>query len=163
MGLRMVRLIPELKSMVYLIAASMWSFFWTMVLLCFLMYGVAVYFTDVAFHRRKEHGDDDDLRRAFGTVPDAILSLYQAILGGVDWKDLMDPFMEFSGISVFVFTMYIAFATLVMLNLVTGVFLEGAQRIIREDKDSELTKSVRKLFVLDEDHYELSCEEFEEK
>ncbi|CAJ1390782.1 unnamed protein product, partial [Effrenium voratum] len=44
-----------------------------------------------------------------------------------------------------VFSMYIAFATLVMLNLVTGVFVEGAQRIAREEKEQELIKSVQKL------------------
>lgn len=32
-----------------------------------------------------------------------------------------------------------------MLNLVTGVFVEGAQRIAKEEKEQELIKSVQKL------------------
>ena len=36
-----------------------------------------------------------------------------------------------------VFSIFIAFATLVMMNLVTGVFVDGAQRIAREEKNQE--------------------------
>mmetsp|Transcript_7520 Transcript_7520/g.12241 ORF Transcript_7520/g.12241 Transcript_7520/m.12241 type:complete len:230 (+) Transcript_7520:1-690(+) len=133
------------------------------------MYGVAVYFTDIvtAYRRENQHKVKvvADLDDSWGSVVDAILSLYQAILGGVDWKDLMDPLMdEVSGISVFVFSLYIAFTTLVMLNLVTGVFVEGAQRIIREDKDSELVKQVRKMFEISDtdDDREVTWQEFEQ-
>lgn len=36
-----------------------------------------------------------------------------------------------------VFSIFIAFATLVMMNLVTGVFVDGAQRIAREEKNQD--------------------------
>ena len=40
---------------------------------------------------------------------------------------------------------------LVMLNLVTGVFVEGAQRIVKKDNDAELLRSVCKAFGLVDD------------
>lgn len=150
---RMVRLIPELKSMVYLIFASMWSFFWTMMLLILLMYCFAVYFTDLATDMaRKSLEEDgqknDDLASLWGGVGHSILSLWLAITGGDDWRNFIDVFLGHSSylLNALVFSLYIAFTTLVMLNLVTGVFVEGAQRIIREDKDSELLKLACRLF-----------------
>merc|ERR1712187_978112 len=51
------------------------------------------------------------------------------------------------------FSFYIAFATLVMLNLVTGIFVESAQTNIREDKDHEIVNQVKELFLSsDENH-----------
>ena len=49
-----------------------------------------------------------------------------------------------------------------MLNLVTGVFVEGAQRIVKEDKDAEFLKFVMKTFEqADSDkNGEISWDEF---
>jgi len=170
---RMVRLIPELKSMVYLIAASMWSFFWTLMLLVLMMFCVAVYYTEVAGDLAKDwdtEGDTgmaSDVRSMWGSVGQSMLSLFQAITGGDDWNNFIAVFQGTQYvINVLIFSVYIAFATLVMLNLVTGVFVEGAQRIIKEDKDVELLRTIRKLFMNDadvENDRELCCEEFEAK
>lgn len=166
---RMVRLIPELKSMVYLIFASMWSFFWTLVLLVLMMYCFAIFFTESATEVVKKNGLDhtstEDIRNNWGSIMKSILSLYQAITGGDDWCQFIKVF-EGEGsmyiITTLVFALYIAFATLVMLNLVTGVFVDAAQRIAKEDKDNELVKQVCKMFVLaDEDEsHEISWPEF---
>jgi hypothetical protein len=164
----MVRLIPELKSMVYLIAASMQSFIWTMVLLSLLMYGVAVHFTEViADHRDRERGNipavlEENLSGAWGSLIKSATSLYQAILGGIDWKELMDDLEQISWSATLLFAMYVAFAALVMLNLVTGVFVEGAQRIVAEDRDADLIKHAKKIFNMldDSDDNEISWEEF---
>lgn len=169
--IRMVRLIPELKSMVYLIAASMWSFFWTVVLLVLMMYCFAVYYTEVATElireRGEEHATSDSIKKQWGSIMTSILSLYQAITGGDDWRNFIDPFDGDSSstfvVNTLVFSLYIAFGTLVMLNLVTGVFVEGAQRIIKDDKDSDLVKQVCKMFIAaDEDGSSgISWDEFE--
>merc|ERR1712190_518822 len=70
--------------------------------------------------------------------------------GGDDWRNMLEVFRHDSMyvLHALVFSIYIAFATLVMLNLVTGVFVEGAQRIIREDKENECMKHAVKMFVL---------------
>lgn len=167
--LRMVRLIPELKSMVYLIAASMASFLWTLVLLILLMYGVAVHLTEVVadyLHDNAASNLDtfhvDKLDDAFGSLFKAVTSLYQSILGGIDWKELMDELNHITWTVPLLFSMYVAFAALVMLNLVTGVFVEGAQRIVSEDRDAELVKHAKKVFSIvdDSDDNEISWSEF---
>merc|ERR1719188_2844711 len=51
-----------------------------------------------------------------------------------------------------------------MLNLVTGVFVDGAQRIVREDRDKELLRLAAKLFAAaDQDgSADISADEFEQ-
>lgn len=155
---RMVRLIPALKSMVYLISASMTSFFWTGVLLLILMYVVAIYFTELATDLR--HGKSSANLERWASIGASVMSLFQAITGGDDWNNFVQ---ELPGGNTVIMALYVAFATLVMLNLVTGVFVEGAQRIAREEKDQELIKCVRRLYKVCEttNDGEVSWKEFE--
>jgi len=169
--IRLVRLVPELKSMVYLISASMHAFMWTVALLFILIYCMAVYYTELASDivKKSEFGEieQDNVKRNFGSIVTSILSLWQAISGGDDWRNFVDSFHEFDParrfINIIVFSVYIAFAGLVMLNLVTGVFVEGAQRLIQEEQDAELVRHVRKLFNLTDvdSSGEITIDEFE--
>merc|ERR1711920_863891 len=82
---RMIRLFPALKSMVILIADSMDAFFWSLMLLIMLMYALAVYLTDLlASHNEAS-------KKNWGSLSVSMMSLYQAVSGGIDWQDLTDP------------------------------------------------------------------------
>merc|ERR1712176_41958 len=140
--------------MVYLICASMWSFFWTTMLLCLLMYAKAIYLTELVAASDIDDGDRDELNEYWGTLSRSILSLYQSISGGMSWGLLIKPVMDHVsvGASIVFFSIYILFATLVMLNLVTGVFVDGAQKIIQQEKEEEMVSVLRKTFRrMDED------------
>merc|ERR1712110_179503 len=65
----------------------------------------------------------------------------------------------------FVISVYIAFATLVMLNLVTGIFVESAQTNIREDKDHEIVNQVKELFLAGDENQSgsITWKEFEKQ
>jgi hypothetical protein len=158
--MRILRLIRELHTMVGSIIGSLRSFLWTVALLFGLIYVVGVYITQiVADHMRSDPEGDfhgDGLRRYYGSLGNSILSLFQALSGGVDWEDLLTPLYLVTdwkvGITLF-YTLYIAFATFVMLNLVTGIFVDSAQTNIREDRDVELVNRVHELFIkADDDH-----------
>jgi len=148
--IRMVRLIPELKSMVYLISASMWSFIWTMVLIVLLVYCTAIFYTDTA-NRMAAKMDNGagagKIKKYWGSVGVSMLTLFEAITGGNDWCVFIDAFEGDEALLIILsFSLYVAFAMLVMLNLVTGVFVEGAQRIVKQDTDNELLRTVCKIF-----------------
>lgn len=165
---RMVRLIPELKSMVYLIVASMGSFCWTAVFLVIMMYCCGIFFTDLATDIKRNNSEiASDIELYWGDIQTSMLSLYMAISGGDDWQNFVNVFRSDSLylVSTLVFAVYIAFATLVMLNLVTGVFVEGAQRIEKENKLNELIKISAKHFSkADEDcNGEITWVEFEQQ
>lgn len=165
---RMVRLIPELKSMVYLIMASMGSFLWALALMMILIYCMAVYFTELGMEMNENSLATDDIEKHWGSVAKSTLSLYMAVTGGDDWRNFVDVFKtepRLYALTMVVFSIYIAFATLVMLNLVTGVFVEGAQRIIKEEKDHEIVNMAAKLFLDadDDNSQDLTLEEWHEQ
>lgn len=167
---RMVRLLPELKNLVCLILASMSSFVWTCVLLLLLTYMLAVYLTIMAVDVLSDKIDEPEtltrteLKEMWGSVGSSVLSIYWSITGGQDWADVIGPLNDETGNQIhnIVFCMFIAFATMVLMNLVTGVFVEGAARLAKEDRDKELSKMAHKVFRLVDDDCseELSREEF---
>merc|ERR1712032_79095 len=116
------------------------------------MYCVAVYYTELATGLSREHINESDakteLKQHWGSIMSSVFTLFMAITGGDDWANFLKAFDDGAQLVLnqCIFCIYVAFATLVMLNLVTGVFVEGAQRIIQEDKDIELVKHCRKLF-----------------
>merc|ERR1711907_39088 len=62
-----------------------------------------------------------------------------------------------------VLVLYIAFATLVMLNLVTGTFVQSAQENMREIQDMDLVNRVRELCTSTDTNHSgaISFKEFE--
>lgn len=166
--IRMVRLIASLKAMVYLILASLGSFFWTVCLMLMMMFCVAVYFTELATELQSKNASHESIQGIlshWGSLGNSVLSLYMAISGGDDWRNFIDVFVGAESpylLNTIVFSCYIAFATLVMLNLVTGVFVEGAARFIKEDKESEIMRIANRIFLsadIDENQ-ELNRDEF---
>merc|ERR1719189_1908102 len=91
----MLRFVEELRSMVCSIASSLLSLCWTIVLLMLMMYVLGVYITQVIVDKGQEEPDifrqSEELFKYYGTLPRTVLSLFQAMTGGVDWDDLLRP------------------------------------------------------------------------
>lgn len=150
--LRVIRFVSELKKVIYLIMGSLPSFFWAMVLLTLLMYILAVFFTQIVADSSMDTTDGSNapqmeaLRIFFGSTLSSTLTLYKAVSGGVDWQDISTPVIEHvSPFAGMMFITYNAFAVLVLLNLVTGVFVDGAMKLSRADKEVELLDKAYKL------------------
>eukprot|EP00747_Dinoflagellata_sp_TGD_P055919 gnl/TRDRNA2_/TRDRNA2_149807_c3_seq1.p1 gnl/TRDRNA2_/TRDRNA2_149807_c3~~gnl/TRDRNA2_/TRDRNA2_149807_c3_seq1.p1 ORF type:complete len:321 (+),score=61.97 gnl/TRDRNA2_/TRDRNA2_149807_c3_seq1:117-965(+) len=76
------------------------------------------------------------------------LSLFQAITGGVDWHELMNPIINnISPIQALPFIVYIAFSVLALLNIVTGVFVESALISAKEDKERDMRQRMLEMFL----------------
>jgi len=153
--IRILRLIGELRTIVSSIMGSLKSLAWTVVLLFLLVYVFGVYFTQLVLdHRLSLKGDTvepspslQSLEFYFGSLGRSILSLYQAISGGVDWDDLAVPLISrISALVGFVVALYVAFAMLALLNVVTGVFVESALKSAKEDRDMYMLQHMRSLF-----------------
>eukprot|EP00930_Biecheleria_cincta_P057640 TRINITY_DN4353_c0_g1_i1.p1 TRINITY_DN4353_c0_g1~~TRINITY_DN4353_c0_g1_i1.p1 ORF type:complete len:654 (+),score=94.13 TRINITY_DN4353_c0_g1_i1:268-1962(+) len=167
--IRILRLIGELRAIVSSIMGSMKSLGWTLALLFLLVYIFAVYFTQVVLDYRvnlqeeMKSGNyitknaDRELEAHFGSLSRSILSLYQAITGGVDWSDLSNPLIEQVSVLVgMVLSFYIAFGVLALLNVVTGVFVEAALKSARDDKDDYMMSHVRDMLKKHDDDIDLT-------
>jgi hypothetical protein len=134
--------------------------FWTVVLLLLMMYIVGVWFlqsvTDHFIERLDADSDgghipyspgEDQLRKHFDSLAQTVLSLWQAISGGVDWSDVADPLMsEVEPLLGVAFAAFIAFALLALLNTVTGVFVQTALHSAEHEAEKFLTDQIIQLF-----------------
>merc|ERR1740121_21800 len=124
-----------------------------MVLLCLIIYASAVYFTQLVAEYRTsnlqsgEHPDAQLMVR-FGGLSRSMLSLFQGMSGGVDWFELSDPLIEhISAVQGVAFCCYIAFTVFALTNAVTGVFVEGALKLAKEEEESLMMQGLRSLLA----------------
>ena len=132
--MRLLRFVQELRSMVMSIVASLKSLMWTIILLAFLMYGVGVCLTQMIADKGLEEPQimvlAPQMKSYYGSLPQALVSLFAGITGGIDWADLLEPLEEqISPWLAVVFVLYIAFAVLAMMNVVTGTFRHSLQSL----------------------------------
>merc|ERR1719230_649343 len=70
----------------------------------------------------------EKLLRNWGTVFKALTSLYMAITGGDDWANIGDPLRKVGDHYYVIFLFYISVLFFAILNIVTGIFLQNAER-----------------------------------
>jgi hypothetical protein len=83
--------------------------------------------------------------------------------GGIDWDDVSRPLMEdIHPLMALPLALYVAISLFIMMNLVTGIFVEAAQHNMQESKCLRLVHQLRDLFMgADTDHTgDISFEEF---
>jgi len=148
---RVLRYVQELRTMVASIASSCKSLLWTIVLVVLLIYVIGVYLTNlVADHaqRNPEILHRSDTKQYYGSLLRTTLSLFEAMTGGVDWDAPMRPLVEeISPLLAIVFSLYVTFAVLCMMNVITGIFVESALATARADKEKEIRRQIGAAFA----------------
>ena len=138
--IRVVKAFHSLKVMVYSISLSILSMVWVWILMSFMIYGFALIFMfgveqyfDTAENVQTESGQI--LSAKFGSLYGAMTTLFMAITGGMDWQDLWIPLSEMSSGYSMVFTLYIFFFAVGVLNIVTSLFVEQAHQASMRDRE----------------------------
>uniref|UniRef100_A0A7S0FNW2 EF-hand domain-containing protein n=1 Tax=Pyrodinium bahamense TaxID=73915 RepID=A0A7S0FNW2_9DINO len=152
---RVLRLVRQLRTLVTSIGASLQSLAWTVMLIVFIIYVVGIYFTQLVTNERigatAAELDSQNMQmmaRYFGTLERSCLSLFQSISGGVSWEIILSPLVEdVSWLVAPLFTLYIAFSLLAMMNVVTGVFVESALQSSAEDKEEFFASQLLELIM----------------
>jgi len=165
---RILHLIHELYALVHSIIAAMKTFLWTVLLLFMLIFLFGVCITQIVADARRDSQEHRfkhwaALDRFYGNLPFSVLTLFQAMSGGVDWDDACRPLMEdISPLMALIFCFYMSLSIFIMMNLVTGVFVTCAWFNLEESKQERLVNNIRQLFLSgDRDHTgSISWEEF---
>merc|ERR1711862_535802 len=72
---------------------------------------------------------------------------FQAVTGGHDWDTMFRPLRTQLGfLPAWCFLLYIVFALLAMMNVITGVFVESVVESAKRDKDLFMINNVREFF-----------------
>jgi len=80
----------------------------------------------------------------FDSLPRIILSLLECITGGEDWSDSYSPLEGVDGGYSLLFLLYICIMVFAVLNVITGVFVEGAISKARSDKELAMQEEMSK-------------------
>jgi len=151
---RLMQFVAELNVIISSVIASMKSLCWTMLLLVLMLYIVAVFFTQIfgtyrlgVYSQEVTQESIDMLAPHWGSLVRSISSLYMAILGGIDWIDVALPLAdEISPFLAFLFALYITFAMLAMMNVITGVFVDAAVKHSEVDRDTDFLRAACDVF-----------------
>jgi len=147
--IRLLRMISDLRAIIASVVGSLRALGWTVVLLVSFMYILSVYLTQLVVEERISRGSDEDIPdvvHLYGSLGESMLTLYQSIAGGIDWDDAVRPLMNnVAPVFGLLFSLYIAFTVLAIMNVVTGVFVESALHSAREDKDIYIVNHIRGL------------------
>jgi len=142
---RLMRLLSELRLMLNSLMGSAISLFWSimMMLLIFYMFGL-VFVQGTASHLLEvEAGDAElsagnrsDLLKHFGSVQEAMLTLFMASSGGQDWSVYYDYLKVTGWVNSALFLFFNAFTQIALLNILTGIFVENAMKFAAPDRDT---------------------------
>eukprot|EP00928_Gymnodinium_smaydae_P100656 TRINITY_DN9926_c0_g2_i1.p1 TRINITY_DN9926_c0_g2~~TRINITY_DN9926_c0_g2_i1.p1 ORF type:complete len:610 (+),score=119.47 TRINITY_DN9926_c0_g2_i1:81-1910(+) len=174
---RILRFFRAFRILVVMVWGAITNGFGALSLLFLVIYIFAVYFAELASDHFQSQGADEEapLARYYGSLPSVLLTLFMSIVGGVDWENVMVPLYEVGGISVALFLLFITFVQIVIMNVVTGFFLQCAIDMARNDEESVVrrrlqekhfyAKRFRALFErLDHEHHGfLSLDEMEDQ
>mmetsp|Transcript_80998 Transcript_80998/g.127544 ORF Transcript_80998/g.127544 Transcript_80998/m.127544 type:complete len:587 (+) Transcript_80998:113-1873(+) len=144
---RIFRLFDELRQIVGSMANSVSVLLWSLLILFLVIYMFAVVFCQCILDS-DEGFAHVEVRTYFGSLFRTIFTMYESIVGGVNWDDVVAPLMKhISPVLGVVFSVYVGTSMFAIMNMLTGVFVDRAMQCVREDKDQVLARQIHNLFL----------------
>jgi len=149
--MRIMRFTHALRTMLFTILESMKQLIWLVILLIIVFYIFATIFTMAAtdtIDSERNNKDPEIMAQVAGlelkwkTVMNSGYSCFLAMSGGQSWGELLEPLKATGKAYVFAFLCYIVFSVLVLLNIITGVFVDGAMVKSQYDRDLVVEKEM---------------------
>jgi len=132
------------------IACSMKSFSWALVALVLIMYIYSIVFMQgIASYIRSGDQDQAALDVAidhWGSVYKAMQTEYKSITGGNPWGTFILPLQKAGGFYYPLFLMYIALLSIAVLRLLTGIFVQDANKASAHDFKQTVKQNLKLLF-----------------
>lgn len=136
---RITRFFRELRVMVCGIQSSMQSLIWAMVLLLLVMFMFAVLIMQSITDALVTLGDSDDelrVKEMYGTMTATLYTLFLGVTSGSNWGDLAWPLIKVvSPFFSIIWCVYIALVLWALMNVITGVFVDGAIKMAEQDAE----------------------------
>lgn len=139
---RLVRLkmLRELRLMIHSLIHCLKPLGWTVSMLLVVTYVFAIIFTESA----KEASQSGQvpastqmlLKEYYGSIYSSMFTLLSSVLGGKDWRDYTQPLRAVHWSLEFLFSCFIVFIQLALLNVVTGIFVDSSMNAAMSDKQS---------------------------
>jgi len=139
-----MRFFQSFRLMVYSILCSMLNLLWVLMLLFFVIYFFAVFFLMAVTEQYKDANADTQLllNLYYGTLPEAVLTLFASICGGADWLDVMKPIRDLGWVFELGFVLYVFFMTFGVMNIVIGTFVDQAWGVSQRDREATIAREL---------------------
>eukprot|EP00928_Gymnodinium_smaydae_P038489 TRINITY_DN26540_c0_g1_i1.p1 TRINITY_DN26540_c0_g1~~TRINITY_DN26540_c0_g1_i1.p1 ORF type:complete len:606 (-),score=135.00 TRINITY_DN26540_c0_g1_i1:126-1943(-) len=146
--LRILRFLGELRVMTSMILNSFVSLFWLMCILFVIIFTTALLLTQGSTMYLKPDFPDEpppedlwnDVSKNFGSLFLTMYTLFKSMTGGVDWGEVADMLAYVGGPYAFIHVVFMFFTLFSVLNIITGVFVDGALEMSRRDHWSAMVK-----------------------
>jgi hypothetical protein len=134
---RVFKMFTELRLIMTAMVSSFASFFWSAVVIILLSLIFSLYFvSNVAAFVQGDDNDKEAKQRVlnnFGSVHQCMQTLiYPTVLGGGDWLDYYEDLAPL-GVTSVAFVVWVTFANIALINIVTGMFVDSAMKIAEGD------------------------------
>mmetsp|Transcript_66581 Transcript_66581/g.159124 ORF Transcript_66581/g.159124 Transcript_66581/m.159124 type:complete len:899 (+) Transcript_66581:70-2766(+) len=157
---RVMRAFHTLRLLVFSIAGSVTSLMWCFLMLLFITFLFAIFFVSgiTEYLDRLEGPPDEKLVEAYGSLPQAMVTLFQTISGGVDWRDALEPLLVLDWWYEPAFLGYIFFMFFGVLNVVIGAFVATTAEIASKDRDAVIQNEMNRIETYREQIRTFFCE-----
>jgi len=146
---RLLRFSAQLRMLLFMICESFGQLAWVMCVLMSILYVFGLCFTMAATEYLGVPGNPTgnnefrlEIETYYGSLARSIYSCFRGMTGGQSWGELLDPLVHASVFYAAIFLFYISFSVLALLNMVTGVFVDGALAKSSIDRDSVIEKEL---------------------
>jgi len=173
--IRAFKLFRALKLLIFSIMSTVQQLFWTMTLIVALLFIFAIVFTETTTDHLVLSGetcpqkpyDIDALRPEvaltcqledlYGDLMLSMLTLSMAMTGGMDWADCYWPLRNVNQLIGLFFLLFLSFALLAVMNVVTAIFCQNAidnahiqrdEKVMRFQEQQEMfMRDLREIFL----------------
>lgn len=149
--LRLVNQVKELRLLLSATGETLRPLAFMLLPLAMISIVFAMILTELATEYKLSDDVDPEvvplLETYYGSVDQATLALFQVISGGIEWRKLMVPLLNYASpwVQIF-FVCYVAFTVLGMMHVIMGIFVDSVSRAAEHSKKRTLVESMKALF-----------------
>jgi len=137
-AVKAMHLLQDLRLMIESITHSARLLLWSVLLIFTLSYVFAIVFTlAIAHHQTStQHKVPAIVRfQSSSVLMQVMAALFETLFGGTSWSEFSRPLGRISVVYEFLFMLFVVASNLVLLNVITGVVVQGAMSAAYKDRD----------------------------
>jgi hypothetical protein len=145
--IRVLRAFRDLRVIMHAVYDAFLVTFWSMIVLMCTMFVFSMFFMQGIVSATDSLAADQkrDMSRWFGSLDTSMGTLFACISGGTLWMDVARDVSEAMGaVYYFMFISFICFANFSVLNMILGIGVDGAMKIVAKDYEQVIHEMVEK-------------------
>mmetsp|Transcript_6421 Transcript_6421/g.14131 ORF Transcript_6421/g.14131 Transcript_6421/m.14131 type:complete len:291 (+) Transcript_6421:265-1137(+) len=140
-----LRSFSDVRVMIVSILFGLRSLLWAAIVMGFVMLFVSIAIMELVAAEMSSDGslirsvsaqDEGKILEFYGDMWSAAYTVYRCTTNGLDWGEAADPLFALNHLYGLFFCLFIAFAQICLLNVMTGVFVENAAQMAQRDEDT---------------------------